>query len=48
MFRIRRVHDAVSPQNQLALSAVLHIYQEAFSYYPQYATRGGNTILRIK
>lgn len=39
MFRIRRVHDAVSPQNQLALSSVLHIYQEAFSYYPQYATR---------
>jgi len=39
MFRIRQVHDAVSPQNQLTLSAVLNIYQQAFSYYPQYAAR---------
>jgi acetoin utilization deacetylase AcuC-like enzyme/GNAT superfamily N-acetyltransferase len=39
MFRIRQVHDAVSSENQLALSAVLHIYQDAFSYYPQYAAR---------
>ncbi|MEZ5572611.1 MAG: histone deacetylase family protein [Halioglobus sp.] len=39
MFRIRQVHDAVSPENQLALSAVLNIYQQAFSYYPQYAAR---------
>ncbi len=39
MFKIRQVHDAVSPQNQLALAAVLNIYQDAFSYYPQYAAR---------
>ena len=39
MIRIRQVHDAASPQNRTALSAVLHIYQEAFSYYPQYAAR---------
>lgn len=39
MFRIRQIHDAASHQNRLALSAVLHIYQDAFSYYPQYASR---------
>jgi acetoin utilization deacetylase AcuC-like enzyme/GNAT superfamily N-acetyltransferase len=39
MFKIRQVHDAVSAENQTALSAVLHIYQEAFAYYPQYATK---------
>jgi|AntAceMinimDraft_5_1070358.scaffolds.fasta_scaffold01071_1 acetoin utilization deacetylase AcuC-like enzyme/GNAT superfamily N-acetyltransferase len=39
MFKIRQVHDAISPENQLALAAVLNIYQEAFAYYPQYAVR---------
>jgi acetoin utilization deacetylase AcuC-like enzyme/GNAT superfamily N-acetyltransferase len=39
MFKIRQIHDANSPQNQLALASVLKIYQEAFSYYPQYAAR---------
>ncbi len=39
MFKIRQVHDAVSAENQTALSAVLHIYQEAFAYYPQYAAK---------
>ena len=39
MFKIRQVHDAVSSDNQMALSAVLNIYQEAFAYYPQYAAR---------
>lgn len=44
MFKIRQLHDAVSAQNQLALSAVQHIYQEAFSYYPQYAKRIGELL----
>ncbi len=39
MFKIRQVHGAVSAENQTALSAVLHIYQEAFAYYPQYAVK---------
>ncbi|MCB1703827.1 MAG: histone deacetylase family protein [Halioglobus sp.] len=39
MFKIRQVHDAVSPENQTALSAVVNIYQQAFSYYPEYAAR---------
>jgi len=39
MFRIRQVHDAVTTQNQLAISAVLRIYEEAFSYDPQYAAK---------
>ena len=39
MFRIHQVHDAFSPQNQLALSAVINIYQKAFAYYPEYAAK---------
>ena len=39
MFRIRQIHDANAPQNQAAISAVLKIYQDAFSYYPQYAIK---------
>lgn len=37
MFRIRQIHNANSPQDQNALAAVLRIYEEAFSYYPQYS-----------
>lgn len=39
MFRIRQIHDIVSSQDQLILSAVIRIYQEAFSYYPEYAAK---------
>lgn len=39
MFRIRQIHDAASPQDQTALSAVLQLYEEAFSYYPQYTAK---------
>jgi acetoin utilization deacetylase AcuC-like enzyme len=39
MFRIRQVRDAGSIQNQLALAAVLRIYQEAFPDDKQYSTR---------
>lgn len=39
MFRIRQVRDAVSIQNQLALAAVLRIYQEAFPDDKGYSTR---------
>lgn len=39
MFRIRQVRDAASVQNQLALAAVLRIYQEAFPDDQGYSTR---------
>lgn len=39
MFRIRQVHDARTSPNHAALSAVLRIYEEAFSYYPQYSAK---------
>ena len=39
MFRIRQVRDAVGIQNQLALAAVLRIYQEAFPDDKGYSTR---------
>lgn len=39
MFKIRKIHDAHTPQNQAALSSVLRIYEEAFSYYPQYSAK---------
>lgn len=39
MFRIRQIHDAASPQDQTALSAVLQLYEEAFSYCPQYTAK---------
>jgi len=45
MFRIRQIHDTNAPQNQMAMAAVIRIYQEAFSYYPQYAEKIA-TILR--
>lgn len=39
MFKIRKIHDAHTPQNQAALSSVLRIYEEVFSYYPQYSAK---------
>jgi acetoin utilization deacetylase AcuC-like enzyme/GNAT superfamily N-acetyltransferase len=39
MFRIRRIHSAVSAQDQLVIAQVLRMYQAAFSYYPQYAEK---------
>ena len=39
MFRIRQIHNANSLANQKALSSVLRIYEEAFSYYPQYSAK---------
>ncbi|MGD2140874.1 MAG: histone deacetylase family protein [Burkholderiales bacterium] len=37
MFRIRQVHNAHSPRDQIALAAVLGIYETAFPYAPQYS-----------
>lgn len=39
MFRIRQIHDAKSLSNQVALASVLQIYEDAFSYYPQYTLK---------
>lgn len=39
MFKIRRVHNANSLENQAALASVLRIYEDAFSYYPQYTSK---------
>ena len=39
MFRIRQVHGAHSPQDQIALAAVLGIYETAFPYAPQYSAK---------
>ena len=39
MFRIRQIHNANSSQDQTTLASVLRIYEEAFSYYPQYSAK---------
>ena len=39
MFRIRQVHGAHSPQDQIALAAVYRIYEKAFPYAPQYSAK---------
>jgi acetoin utilization deacetylase AcuC-like enzyme/GNAT superfamily N-acetyltransferase len=39
MFRIRQIHDARSAQDQTVLAAVLRIYEDAFSDYPQYSAK---------
>jgi len=44
MFRIRQVRDAVGIQNQLALAAVLRIYQEAFPDDEAYSARIANLV----
>ena len=36
MFRIRQVHGANAPQDQMALAAVMGIYEKAFPHYVQY------------
>ncbi|KPK34456.1 MAG: hypothetical protein AMJ66_03725 [Betaproteobacteria bacterium SG8_40] len=36
MFRIRQIHSAHSPQDQMALAAVMGIYEKAFPHYVQY------------
>ena len=37
MFRIRQIHSAQSTQDQMALAAVLGIYEKAFPHFPQYS-----------
>jgi GNAT superfamily N-acetyltransferase len=44
MVKIRPIHDAVSPRDQLAVAAVLKLYQKAFSGYPQYVVRTGELL----
>lgn len=44
MFKIRQVHDAHSVENQAALYAVMGIYEEAFSDYPQYSAKIGELL----
>ncbi|MFT5539900.1 MAG: acetoin utilization deacetylase AcuC-like enzyme/GNAT superfamily N-acetyltransferase [Alphaproteobacteria bacterium] len=39
MFRIRQVHDPATAQDHMAISQVVRMYQDAFSYYPQYAEK---------
>jgi len=39
MFRIRQVHSDATAQDQLVIAQVVRMYQEAFSYYPQYAEK---------
>jgi len=36
MFRIRQIHSAHTPQDQIALAAVMGIYEKAFPHYQQY------------
>lgn len=39
MFRIRQVHSDATAQDHLVIGQVVRMYQDAFSYYPQYAEK---------
>ncbi len=39
MFRIRQIHSTHAPLDQIALAAVLGIYEKAFPHYPQYSAK---------